>query len=1039
MSPVVRKTLSLRTLALLAVLLVVTMGGRYQPPAAAEQPSRVDGKGKQDDPDAGRSIRASASLEAQKTGGAIEDLSRRTEDTQVFANPDGTWTAEIAPGPVRVQDEDGAWVDIDTDLHRIDGGFAPKATKSGLVIAAGGTKTFASLEIDGRRLAWTWPTTLPTPTIEGDTATYADVVDGGDLVVTALPTGFQHNVVLRERPRGSVSFDFPIVTQGPAVTEAKDGSLSIVTKAGEELVSAPTPVMFDAGGDAGERQRDGGAADDSTVASTQEVPVDVSLEKTPTGSVLTLEPSEEFLNDPATTYPVTIDPIWSSSAPPSDTWISSGDPDGIRPFNETLKIGTPNLGTHKYRSLVSFNKSSMAPWMGQVVSSATLKMRNFHALTCSGVAVEARRVTEPWKPGTVTWNNRPGGTTTGAASSSAAYGFSSACSSADIAWNVTSIAQAWASGAPYYGFLIRAADETRNAGYREFRSADYASTNAGVVPRLSVTFNSYPKTPGAPIATPGSGGFATSLTPTLKAMVSDPDGGAVKGTFVVSAAATGQPVWTGTSAAVASGGTASIAVPAGKLSDGTKYAVKVTANDGGLSSKAVATMSFTVRLPAVSADPVIEQILALSQPGTLEADVVAMINEMVADSNGDGEGALLTFAQAKDELLAALVGEANEAPDDTTEVPVGDFCEWSVKQAGPNVTVAHAGELATLTPAAATTADPAAPVFAGAVDGTPVAVTLWRGTPDDVIATEIAESEDDLAALRAASIGGAVDGEGEGETEEALTDLPQPGALVPVAYRLEAEEVIEHGLPEKSASDVELVSAAVDSTRECVRNDAATDDGAELNTEQGLMTFVGQDDLASGRVAGAAAPTYPTTSSAVRYRTFIPDATANSSWVCGKFKGDNRSYTSYFEASHRTRASVFFNWPQRTIDTTKHVGASHRYKGYGRSEKTKTASSSGIQFRNASIAGYFGRIAIVHSVGNPMCRSAGDAAYNIVVEVWKEGAARISGTRLKAPNHEAYLYPKTEEYGKTIMKKKGKSLICLSLNCGTETLWERTK
>lgn len=84
----------------------------------------------------------------------------------------------------------------------------------------------------------------------------------------------------------------------------------------------------------------------------------------------------------------------------------------------------------------------------------------------------------------------------------------------------------------------------------------------------------------------------------------------------------------------------------------------------------------------------------------------------------------------------------------------------------------------------------------------------------------------------------------------------------------------------------------------------------------------------------------------------------------------------------------------------------------------------------------YGRIAITHSVGNPLCSFAGDIKYNVVVEVWKGGSARISGTRGKAPNHEAYLYPKTEDWGKTIFQRKNSGFYCLSINCGQDTLWE---
>lgn len=517
----------------------------------------------------------------------------------------------------------------------------------------------------------------------------------------------------------------------------------------------------------------------------------------------------------------------------------------------------------------------------------------------------------------------------------------------------------------------------------------------------------------------------------------DPDGGAVKGIFSVTAASNGHVVWSGTSPAVASGGTASINVPTGKLSADTKYAVKVTANDGSLKSKATsAATTFTVKLRAPSADPVIQQILNLSDPGTTEAQVLAIINGMVDGSNEDGESQPLTFDQAKNELLTSLVETTDETTDEEPETPIASTCEWSVQSEGARVVVAHEGELGSLTPATVADPDLTAPMFSGAIAGEPVTVTLWQGTPTGDITTSLAEPEEDLAGLGEASIAESVDGENEDEVEEEFTNLPQPSDLETVAYRLEADDAVELGVPEQDLTDAELAGAAEDSSRECARSHADNDDGAELDTEQGQIIIPGKTELAS---AAAAAAPYPTTSSAVRYRTFIPNATATTKWLCGTFRGDNRDFSSHYSRSNRARASVFFNWPKRTINTTKNVGATHRLKGYGRKARTKTASSSGIKFHSASIVPTFGRINVTHSVGNPLCSFAGSIKYNVVIEVWKSGAARISGTRVEVPHHEAYLYPKTETYGRTILKTRNSKFYGLSVNCGQESMWETTK
>lgn len=183
------------------------LSSAVQPAASTSAPWDSDGDG---DPD--RSDAASATAAAAGLGARVEDLSQRNETTQVFAEPDGTWTSESASEPVRAQDDSGEWADIDLTLVQVPGGYAPANAASDLTISSGGDTTFAELNVKGRQLGWTWSETLPEPIIDGITATYPDVVDGGDLVVTATVSGFRHDIRLREAPSGPVSYGISVVT-----------------------------------------------------------------------------------------------------------------------------------------------------------------------------------------------------------------------------------------------------------------------------------------------------------------------------------------------------------------------------------------------------------------------------------------------------------------------------------------------------------------------------------------------------------------------------------------------------------------------------------------------------------------------------------------------------------------------------------------------------------------------------------------------------------------------------------------------------------
>lgn len=125
----------------------------------------------------------SAMVSAQAAGVRVEDVSQRSEETQVFANPEGTWTSESATEPVRVLDEAGAWREVDTTLVERDGGLAPRYASTEMVLSGGGDRTFAEVTAEnGDPLGWRWPDVLPAPVVAGDTATYENVVEGGDLV-----------------------------------------------------------------------------------------------------------------------------------------------------------------------------------------------------------------------------------------------------------------------------------------------------------------------------------------------------------------------------------------------------------------------------------------------------------------------------------------------------------------------------------------------------------------------------------------------------------------------------------------------------------------------------------------------------------------------------------------------------------------------------------------------------------------------------------------------------------------------------------------
>ncbi|MBE3013090.1 DNRLRE domain-containing protein [Microbispora sp. NEAU-D428] len=541
-----------------------------------------------------QAARTRAAAEAKKSGKPVEVSELTDESSITYAQPDGkTFTTQVGSGPVRTRRGDD-WVPIDTTLTEQNGTLTPKAITGGATVevSTGGEGAFVTMTARGQKYALSWPTPLPKPTVSGNVATFPDAAGkGADLVVTVLATGFRHDVVLRERPTKPVEIRIGVQSKGLTLSEGADGRLLLKDgKDKKPVASAPQPVMWDAppGSDGGQ---------DAT-GKPGKIATDVVADDGE--QTLVLRPDPAFLADPATRYPVTIDPTVTLPLT-TDTTVISGQ---MANYSGDTTISAGYYGGTLSRALVKFDTSALT---GATVSSATLQAYKNSVKTsaCPRAGVRASQVTAAWDPATVTYANQPAyidGTITLDTSGCAAK--------TNMSWTVTSIVQAWASGTPNYGVQLRGNVETSSADYRVLFDSSEAGT--GRAPSLSVTYtiNSAP-TAGNLSITPVTGSAVSSLTPTLHATVSDPAGGNLRADYEVehdpayTAEGTGQ-IWAGSSATVTSGNDATVAVPAGKLTDGwhIRWRARATNTGTSVSSAWSAWQTATVNVP----DPVVDQL-----------------------------------------------------------------------------------------------------------------------------------------------------------------------------------------------------------------------------------------------------------------------------------------------------------------------------------------------------------------------------------------------------------------------------------------------
>ncbi|MFI7132230.1 DNRLRE domain-containing protein [Nonomuraea sp. NPDC050153] len=573
-----------RALAGGLALLLVSLA---TPPAAAEPPSAATSQAPADPGDPSNAAaepsapdEASARLSARLTGRRVEVADARTETTTTYANPDGTLTVDSFAGPVRFR-RDGVWAPVDIALTKAPSGEITTrghgralrlgGGRTGLGARQAGAPALTDLITIGEgaaKVTMQWKGGLPAPRLSGETATYPDVMPGADLVVTATRTGAEQFLLLKSRPTTPLTYTLRLKAPGLEPRRSADGGVELADAKGKVAVTIPAPVMWDA------------ATHPASGEHLRRAPVDMKV----SGRDLVLTPDPAFLNDPATTYPVTVDPSLNLGQV-FDTFVQEGygtDQSGAT----ELKVGNNGSG-QVARSFITWKTPGIA---GKKIVSATLKLWNHHSWSCSA------RAWEVWSANRASTASRwPGPALVKEyASSSQTKGYGSGCADGVVTANVTSLAQYWADqGFKESGMGLRASSESDEYAWKRFHSGNAASK----VPVISVTYNSYPSTPVSTWVSPYSEydgvRWTNTVTPQLRNHVRDPDGGNVRGKFDLYLGST-MLIDDLYGAYVASNGFSGANVPAGKLAHGKTYTIRSWANDGSLTSKAYQTAAFSV-------------------------------------------------------------------------------------------------------------------------------------------------------------------------------------------------------------------------------------------------------------------------------------------------------------------------------------------------------------------------------------------------------------------------------------------------------------
>ncbi|MEV0150546.1 MULTISPECIES: LamG-like jellyroll fold domain-containing protein [unclassified Nonomuraea] len=603
----------------------------------------------------------------------VEALSLRTENRQVFANPDGSFTSETSALPERVRRE-GGWTDVDTTLtFAPDGTVKTVATPLELTFSGGGTAPLARLGEAGRSVEMSWPGNLPKPALKGSTATYGEVLSGVDLRVTASVLGFSEVLVVKNKEAAAnpalAKLVFGMRANGLAVRRTATGGLSAVNDQGIEMFHSPAPRMWDSSGSAA---RSSLATGPEREARQAVMGVEVAQNQ------IALTPDRNLLSAPDTTYPVYIDPQWSGSklhwtyvdkSYPSESYWDS--------------THTPEIGYYGGGVKRSFFRMDSDNVNGKHILKATFRMTQNKSWGCT----DNPQAAQLWLTGGIststTWSHQPSWADHLDSVASDA-GYNSSCPDKGIEFDVTgAIVKAAKNGWSNTTFGLRDYNDDAGSvwGWKGFSGSPKLVVDYNTPPAAPSGVGTYPGTPcvtGAGRPSVNAGDAQNPIK--LKAKIYDPDkaNDGVRAEFMMNRYNASTGAWESVTSSLPAGGKTAYKytttatdheITLSALVTGETYSYRVRAFDGTDASAWSAWCEFTVdtvdpaKLPKVTSPD-----YPAGTPDDWKGGVGAAGGFTLAP--GDGESDVTRFRYALDDPSLATAATQVSVPAGQTSVTV---------------------------------------------------------------------------------------------------------------------------------------------------------------------------------------------------------------------------------------------------------------------------------------------------------------------------------------------------------------------------------
>jgi RHS repeat-associated protein len=501
-----------------------------------------------------QSADAKAIAQAKSTGKPVEVVADRSEQNSVTANPDGTFTGQLWAGIQNVQ-QDGAWVKADTNLTAAADGLHPVAVKGDLTLSNGGDAPAAQFS-DGAGHTVTLSSTgvLPTPRVSGDTATYPEVLPNVDLLQTALTSGVEQSLLVKTRPEGEFpTWKIPLKLDGLSAAANKTGGIDLADESGKAVFVLGAPTAFDATG-------------------LNVVTLKQQLVTNADGSTeIDVIPDQKWLSDPATKFPVTIDPTGTPISNYNHTYVDSGNP--TTNYSSAAYDLAGRNTTQTLRTFFGFNTTAIA---GLSIHTATLKA-HIHMQHDPTYVMRMYDSSGPISTST-NYNNQP------------PVHLLRDSQDGATSWQVfdaKNMMQDWANApATAQGTVALLAQlEADPLGGKS-----YDATLSGFTPEIDYTYNSAPTVP-----TSLASSQTSTFTPKLSGTSTDGYGQNVTSYFYVASPGSATPdIVNGSSVVAASGSPAKFTLDAGLVRANTTYSWWMKSCVLGLCSATTVHQSFTI-------------------------------------------------------------------------------------------------------------------------------------------------------------------------------------------------------------------------------------------------------------------------------------------------------------------------------------------------------------------------------------------------------------------------------------------------------------